>query len=57
MGAGKDIFEGEFKFEASEKRNKFNSTASEDRRSIGERLGIDQGVIGEQVIERLMVMY
>ena len=35
-GAGKDIFEGGFKFSASEARNKFDSTASSDQGLIGE---------------------
>ena len=47
MGAGKAIFEGGFKFEASEARKKFDSTASADRGAIGGRLGNDRGAIGE----------
>ena len=36
---GKAIFEGGFKFAGSEAINKFNITASADRRAIGEQLG------------------
>ena len=49
MGAGKAIFEGGFKFEASEARKQFDSTASADGGEIGERLGSDWGTIGEQL--------
>ena len=38
-GTGKAIFEGWFKFAASEARKKFDSTASAERGAIGERLG------------------
>ena len=34
-GAGRAVFEGGFKFAASEKRNKFYSTASADQGAIG----------------------
>ena len=37
--AGNDIFEGGFRFSASEARKKFDSTASDDQGVIGERLG------------------
>ena len=36
MGLGKSIFEGGFKFSASETNKKFDSTASENRGTIGE---------------------
>ena len=49
--AVKDIFEGGFKFEASETRKKFNNITSADRGVIGEILGRDQGVIGERAIK------
>ena len=42
-GAGKAIFEGGFKFEASEARKKFNSTASPYQRATRS----DHRVIGE----------
>ena len=51
------IFEGGFKFEASETRKRFNNTTSAYRVVIGEILGIDQGVIGEQAIKKLMAIY
>ena len=38
-GAGKAIFEGGFKFAASETRKKFDSVNSEDRGAIGEKRG------------------
>ena len=42
MGAGKAaIFEGGFKFAASEARKKLDSTASADWGAIGEQLGSD----------------
>ena len=37
------IFEGGFKFAASEARKEFNSTASADWGAIGEQSGSDRG--------------
>ena len=57
-GAGKAaIFEGGFKFAASEARKKFNRTASVDRGVIGDQLGRNRGVIVERAIEKLLVIY
>ena len=42
-GVGKDIFEGGFKFAASEARKKFDRTASAGRGAIGERFLSDWG--------------
>ena len=52
MGAGNAIFEGWFKFAASEARNKFNITASADRGDIEELLGSDKGAINCQIFMR-----
>ena len=57
MVSGNDIFEGEFKFSASEARKKHYSTYSEDQVAIGEQLGSDRGVIGERVIEQSLTIY
>ena len=42
--SGKAIFEGGFKFEASEARKKFNSTYSVDQGAIRELLGSEQSI-------------
>ena len=42
MGSRKAIFEGGIKFADSESRKKFDSTASEDWGSIGERSGSER---------------
>ena len=53
MGAGNAIFEGLFKFSASEAMKKFDSTDSEDQGknwgAIRERLGSNQGAIEERL--------
>ena len=52
-----DIFEGVFKFEASEIRKKFDRTSSADQGAIGERPGRKFLIIGEQVIEKSLEIY
>ena len=46
--SGKAMFEGGFKFAASEARKNFDSTYSSYQGDIWERSGNDQGVIREQ---------
>ena len=55
--SGKVIFGEGFKLAASEERKKFDSTCSADWGGIEDQYSSDQGVIGEQAIKRLLVIY